>query len=165
MNTYKSINQTSALALNGLSRIFLRCLKERIILTGSYRTPMTILSTGRKNTTHMIHISTQTSNHIVRQDFQLAWLHHIHHNPHHWQHWVLINDDSAEGAVCLEMPRCYIIEMICDWWSFSWAKDDLTEIFRWYDEHREHMLLAKNIRETVEDILSKMAEKLNYPRF
>ena len=60
------------------------------------------------------------------------------------------------------MPRCYIIEMICDWWSFSWAKDDLTEIFRWYNEHREYMLLHKNTREIVEDILSKMAEKLGY---
>ena len=71
---------------------------------------------------------TNIKSYRVQQDFQLAWLHHIHHNPHHWQHWVLINDDPAEGTVCLEMPRCYIIEMICDWWSFSWAKNDLTEM-------------------------------------
>lgn len=105
---------------------------------------------------------TNIKSYRVQQDFQLAWLHHIHHNPHHWQHWVLVNDDPAEGTVCLEMPRCYIIEMICDWWSFSWAKNDLTGIFRWYDEHRERMLLTKNTREAVEDILSKMAEKLDY---
>lgn len=105
---------------------------------------------------------TNIKSYRVQQDFQLAWLHHIHHNPHHWQHWVLVNDDPAEGTVCLEMPRCYIIEMICDWWSFSWAKNDLTEIFRWYDEHREHILLHKNTREMVEDILGKMAEKLDY---
>lgn len=104
---------------------------------------------------------TNIKSYRVQQDFQLAWLHHIHHNPHHWQHWVLVNDDPAEGTVCLDMPRCYIIEMICDWWSFSWAKNDLTEIFRWYDEHRERMLLAKNTREAVEDILYKMAEKLD----
>lgn len=100
----------------------------------------------------------------VKQEFQKAWLHHIHRNPHHWQHWVLTNDDPEEGTVCLEMPYHYIIEMICDWWSFSWAKDDLTEIFGWYDDHQERMMLAENTRNTVEDILDKMAGKLDYQR-
>ena len=54
--------------------------------------------------------------------FKQAWLEHIHRSPHHWQHWVLINDEPEEGEVILEMPYEYIIEMICDWWSFSWKK-------------------------------------------
>ena len=65
----------------------------------------------------------------VVQAFQRAWLLHIHRNPHHWQHWVLINDDPGEGEVLLEMPYNYIIEMICDWWAFSWAEGNLSEIF------------------------------------
>ena len=55
----------------------------------------------------------------VVQDYQKAWLLHIHRNPHHWQHWILINDDPKEGEIVLEMPYDYILEMICDWWSFS----------------------------------------------
>lgn len=74
----------------------------------------------------------------VVQAFQRAWLLHIHRNPHHWQHWVLINDDPGEGEVLLEMPYNYIIEMICDWWAFSWAEGDLSEIFSWYDDTSDH---------------------------
>ena len=48
----------------------------------------------------------------VVEDFRKAWLLHIHRNPHHWQHWVLINDDPEEGEIVLEMPYCYILEMI-----------------------------------------------------
>ena len=70
-------------------------------------------------------------------------------NPHHWQHWVLINDDPGEGEVLLEMPYNYIIEMICDWWAFSWEKGNLSEIFSWYDEHKDYIKLHPNTRETV----------------
>lgn len=77
----------------------------------------------------------------VVQAFQYAWLLHIHRNPHHWQHWVLINDDPDEGEVLLEMPYNYIIEMICDWWAFSWEKGNLSEIFSWYDDHQAYIKL------------------------
>lgn len=96
----------------------------------------------------------------VVQDYQRAWLLHIHRNPHHWQHWILINDDPEEGEIILEMPYNYIIEMICDWWAFSWVKENLTEIFAWYDEHSQYMKLGVRTRKTVEDILAKMKVKL-----
>lgn len=96
----------------------------------------------------------------VVQEFRKAWLLHIHRNPHHWQYWVLINDDPEEGEIILDMPYNYIIEMICDWWSFSWAKGNLEEIFAWYDEHSKHMKLSENTRTTVEDILKQIKKKL-----
>lgn len=96
----------------------------------------------------------------VVQDFKRAWLLHIHRNPHHWQHWVLINDEPEEGTVALDMPYNYILEMICDWWAFSWQKKDLFAIFDWYDEHKDYMKLSKNTRKTVEKILDAMKEKL-----
>lgn len=99
---------------------------------------------------------------IVIKAFNRAWLLHIHRNPHHWQHWVLINDDPAEGEIILEMPFNYIIEMICDWWSFSWEKGDLSEIFSWYDEHQDYIKLAPETRNTVEDILWGLRERLGY---
>lgn len=92
--------------------------------------------------------------------FNRAWLMHIHRNPHHWQYWVLINDDTEEGTICIEMPYEYIIEMICDWWSFSWIKGDLFEIFTWYEDHKNHIMLHHNTRLIVEEILERMRKTL-----
>lgn len=99
--------------------------------------------------------------HQVVQDFNMAWLKHIHRNPHHWQYWVLINDDPEEGEIVLPMPYNYIVEMICDWWSFSFRTGNLHEIFKWYDAHKAHMKLAESTREKVEGILAKIREKLD----
>ena len=95
------------------------------------------------------------------QDFNYAWLQHIHRNPHHWQYWVLINDDPDLGEIILDMPDVYIIEMICDWWSFSWSKGDLTEIFKWYEERKEYIKLSEKTRRVVENILNMMKDKLS----
>lgn len=93
----------------------------------------------------------------VESDFNYAWLHHIHVNPHHWQYWVLKHDDEPEEA--LEMPVQYVYEMICDWWAFSFKKDDLKEIFSWYEKHKG-MVLHQNTRKLVEDTLNKIKKIL-----
>ena len=97
----------------------------------------------------------------VVNDFNYAWLHHIHNNPHHWQYWILNNDEAEEGKLILDMPNEYIIEMICDWWSFSWKKGDLTELFKWYEEHEDYMRLSRGTRTKVENILKLIKFKLN----
>nr|DAZ19823.1 MAG TPA: hypothetical protein [Caudoviricetes sp.] len=97
----------------------------------------------------------------VVEEFRRAWLHHIHVNPHHWQYWVLINDDPTEGIVALDMPDEYIIEMICDWWSFSWRSGDLAGVFKWYDDHKKYMQLSERTRSSVELILSMIEYKLD----
>lgn len=96
----------------------------------------------------------------VVQNFKKAWLRHIHNNPHHWQHWILINDEPKEGMVVIDMPYIYVVEMICDWWAFSWTKGDLNEIFRWYEDRKDYMKLSANTRISVEYILGKMKDKL-----
>lgn len=97
----------------------------------------------------------------VKEAFNYAWLRHIHSNPHHWQYWVLINDDPEEGTTALDIPYKYVIEMICVWWSFSWKTSNLYEIFNWYDTHKKRMILSKNTRELVEQILGQIKEKLD----
>lgn len=97
----------------------------------------------------------------TKSNFNYAWLHHIHNNKHHWQYWVLINDDAEEGTVALDIPYKYVLEMIADWWSFSWKSGDLYKIFDWYDSHKARMILSKNTRETVEEILAEMKGKLD----
>lgn len=96
----------------------------------------------------------------VVQAFNKAWLFHIHRNPHHWQHWVLIHDDPNEPEEYIEIPYNYLVEMICDWWAFSWAKGDLTEILKWWNEHKEHIKLHPNSRKMVEDILAQISDKI-----
>ena len=96
----------------------------------------------------------------VVQNFKKAWLRHIHNNPHHWQHWILINDEPKEGMVVIDMPYIYIVEMICDWWAFSWKKGDLNEIFGWYEDRKDYMKLSANTRRSVEYILGKIKDKL-----
>lgn len=97
----------------------------------------------------------------VVEDFNYAWLRHIHRNPHHWQHFVLLNDNPEEGERILDMPYQYIIEMICDWWSFSWSSGNLREIFSWYDERKDYIKLSDSTRKHVDDILDKMKVKLD----
>ena len=95
----------------------------------------------------------------VVYNFNLAWLKHIHKNPHHWQYWILTHDDPIADTL-IDIPHNYIIEMICDWWSFSWKTENLEEIFSWYDKHEKYMRLSDKTRKTVEDILNKIKEKL-----
>lgn len=97
----------------------------------------------------------------VVDDFNMAWLKHIHRNPHHWQYFVLQCDEPDEGEIVLDMPINYLLEMICDWLSFSIAKDNMYVVFDWYDEHKNHIKLSKNTRKTVEDILNKIRRKLD----
>ena len=96
----------------------------------------------------------------VVHEFNKAWLTHIHRNPHHWQYWILVNDNPEEGEILIEIPYNYIIEMICDWWSFAWRKGDLKELFDWYENHKHHIKLNRTTRGIVEDILDQIKTKL-----
>lgn len=96
-------------------------------------------------------------------EFDAAWLHHIHNNPHHWQHWLIVEDDLEDDRYIhpLEMPIAYIVEMICDWWSFSFIAGDLYIIFDWVDEHKDHIMLAKNTKDIVNYILNRLEFELD----
>lgn len=110
----------------------------------------------------------------VVEEFDKAWLHHIHNNPHHWQYWILVEDDPKPAVIdkatgvpllvnnlkCLEIPKHYILEMISDWWSFSWKTGNLFEIFDWYENHRGTIHMNLKSRETVERILGKIRQEL-----
>lgn len=72
-----------------------------------------------------------------------------------------LGETLYRSNVCIEMPYKYVIEMICDWWSFSWSTGNLYEIFNWYEDHKKTMQLHKNTRKLVEDILSQIKKKLD----
>ena len=93
------------------------------------------------------------------EEFNRAWLHHQHNNPHHWQHWLLREDDG--NIIALEMPFEYACEMIADWWAFSWKKNNLYEIFDWYEKNSEKQVLNANTKELIEKILGMIKNKLD----
>lgn len=107
---------------------------------------------------YMVYFYSGEKNQEIKDNFNKAWLHHIHQNPHHWQHWVLYEDEG--NVICIDMPIESIYEMICDWWSFSWADNNLFEVFDWYEKHKDRQLMSTNTRLIVESILNKMKEKL-----
>lgn len=104
----------------------------------------------------------------VREAFNKAFLYHIHSNPHHWQYWILKHDDPEFGIIDeepIEMEDNYILEMICDWWSFSWRKGDLYELFNWWNDHESRIKLGYFAREKVEKLLRAICNKLNTEQY
>lgn len=98
----------------------------------------------------------------VAQDFELAFLRHMHHNPHHWQYWILINDHGEDHAeVIFEMPYKYAIEMICDWWSFSWKSNNMYQIFDWYEQRKTQMRIHADTKKLIEDTLKNIKDILD----
>lgn len=86
-----------------------------------------------------------------KTEYDLAWLHHQNSNPHHWQYWVLIKDDNA-NIIPLDIPENYIIEMLCDWHSFS-IKDPINTAENWYLQNEDSMILSTNTREIITNLL------------
>ena len=99
-----------------------------------------------------------TKDENTRNNYRQAQLLHRHRNPHHWEYWVLHTSNISPTPLDMDYP--YIIEMICDWWSFSWAEDNLFLIFKWYDEHKNNIMMSDKTKEIVEDILDKIYNKL-----
>jgi hypothetical protein len=95
----------------------------------------------------------------IQDKFDVAWNHHQKNNPHHWQYWVLIEDGGTIKA--LEMPYNYVVEMICDWWSFSWKIDNLYSMFGWYEENKDNQIMHEKTREMVEELLEAIKRSLD----
>lgn len=89
------------------------------------------------------------------REYSVAWLHHQHHNPHHWQYWMLIRDESK--AVPLDMPFSCIVGMLADWSSFQFIRNN-SSAHQWYKEMGDLMILSKNTRKIVEDLLENCPE-------
>lgn len=95
----------------------------------------------------------------VQDRFDEAWNHHQKRNPHHWQYWLLREDDG--DFKCIHMDYNYIIEMVCDWWAFSWKQNNLYEIFNWYEENKSKMKMHKNTIRDLEELLKQIKTQLD----
>ena len=93
-----------------------------------------------------------------KDDFEYAWLHHQHKNPHHHQYWVLRKGSGKTKA--LDMPKKYIVEMVCDWWSFSIRDNNYGDVLDWYKENKPNILISENTQKFTEKLLDII--KLNF---
>lgn len=85
---------------------------------------------------------------IKTPEYEEAWKHHWMNNEHHPEHWL--------GE---DMPYIYILEMLCDWGSFSIEKKDFMELIDYYyDKARddEEKNLSDNTKVIIEEILDKI---------
>ena len=81
-------------------------------------------------------------------EYEEAWKHHWMNNEHHPEYWL--------GE---DMPYIYILEMICDWGSFSIASGDMKELSEFYfnkakDDPEKNF--SEATKEIIEDILSRI---------
>lgn len=90
-------------------------------------------------------------------EFDLAWLHHQKVNPHHWQYWVLVRDGG--DLVPMDMPLEYVIEMLCDWHSFS-KKNPESTAYRWYEDNQDKMILSDGTRDLIKKYIDYLKEPL-----
>ena len=85
-------------------------------------------------------------------EYDKAWEHHWLTNEHHPEHWL--------GE---DMPLIYILEMLCDWGSFSIEKKDFNELIDYYYEQArddEEKNLSDNTKLIIEEILDKIKSVL-----
>lgn len=86
-------------------------------------------------------------------EYEAAWTHHWMHNEHHPEFWL--------GE---DMPYIYILEMICDWGSFSIDKGDFRELSDFYynkAKDDEEKNLSDATKKIIEDILDKIDSVLD----
>ena len=81
--------------------------------------------------------------------FDEAWKHHWMNNEHHPEFWL--------GE---DMPYIYILEMLCDWGSFSIASGNMKELSKYYYEQAKDDE-EKNLSENTKIIIEEILEKIN----
>lgn len=82
----------------------------------------------------------------VKDDFDLAWVHHYSVNPHHPEFWV--RPTGVEP-----MPKIFIAEMLCDWAAMSMQFNSSTE--KWYRaQTQEDLPLHPDTAKIVESIFN-----------
>lgn len=82
-------------------------------------------------------------------EYEAAWKHHWMNNEHHPEYWL--------GE---DMPYIYILEMLCDWGSFSIASGDMKELSDFY-YNKAIDDPEKNLSDATKEIISDLLIKIN----
>lgn len=91
-----------------------------------------------------------------KQKLNNALLHHLHSSGHHWQYWCTYDTKYDDGVTILKMPCEYVLEMLCDWYSFSIKENNPMSIFSWYEDNKSDMFFHPTTRRLVEVLLIRL---------
>jgi hypothetical protein len=83
-------------------------------------------------------------------EYDEAWKHHWMNNEHHPEFWL--------GE---DMPYIYILEMICDWGSFSIKSGNMRELSNFYYNKAKDDE-EKNLSDATKEIIEDILEKINF---
>ncbi|SDT24614.1 hypothetical protein SAMN05444162_3540 [Paenibacillaceae bacterium GAS479] len=99
--------------LNHKLNVLIECWKEGLYLQGIIHDLSKFSPHEFFPYAHKFYSTKKDENTELR--WKRAWLDHQNHNKHHWEYWI-VNKNTKEA---LPMPKKYLIEMVCDWRSFS----------------------------------------------
>lgn len=91
--------------------------------------------------------------------YDTAWIHHAHSNKHHPEYWHTV--DREDGMLSVPMDTSSVIEMLCDWHSFS-AKNPESTAYYWWENNSEYFrgVLHPDTVIVVEELISCFNEPL-----
>ena len=84
--------------------------------------------------------------------FDKAWVHHYTNNMHHWNWWAETNNKNS-------MPLIYVIEMLCDWMSFS-LKNPESTAYKWWMDNQDKMVMSDGTKKLVNKYIEYFKEPL-----
>ena len=104
---------------------------------------------------YLHHFYPDDNDEVYKDEFDMAWSHHIHNNPHHPEYWVLYNFNDNIIKV-FNMDNKYIAEMILDWIAMGYSKNN--KAYDYYEKNKDKYLFKNSTRFKVEYLLDKIKE-------
>ena len=119
---------------------------------------------------------------LADKDYEIAWTYHSKINPHHWQ--FFLDDDNKkfttpklETEEVKEIYKLAYLEMLADWLSFSFKKEqdenkdkdeklsvtgDSLEFETWYSKNKNEIMIHPDMKEwfdrIIEDVITDIKE-------
>ena len=106
----------------------------------------------------------RSPNDAEREDkgYSAAWLHHKGRNRHHLEYWTDYSIEENEIIVGVEVPVCYVAEMLCDRIAASrnYKGDKYTDSspYEYYIHSKSRYIIHKNTAELLEKLLVMLKE-------
>lgn len=95
--------------------------------------------------------------------YSVAWLHHKGRNRHHFEYWIDFSVRKEEGLQGMEMPLCYVMEMVMDRIAASkvYKKEAYTDASSWeyYAKTKDYIVIHPKTRAWLEKILKMLARE------
>lgn len=82
--------------------------------------------------------------------YSATFLHHRGRNPHHYEYWIHSLD---EGGIPAEMPRKYVLELICDYLAAcrTYGGNPVNE-FSWWKSFSDNIKMHEKTKDYVSDV-------------